>query len=245
MVPKGQEVIRRTSCVFNIDESTVELRFTVTLPARGRTIMGDEACTILATNVPALISASLRYDNFPAKTLLDHIKVVLDQEALRSQLGSRELIAFIGNDSVLPRQSGAASLPMTDPGIVRFKSPPELEVKLVDSAGATVVGMGVPRGTTVLSGGGFHGKSTFLEAIQTSVYNHIPGDGRELIVTDATAVKIRAEDGRSVEHLDISPFISSLPGGKDCSRFSSEVWQACCEFVHRFLKLYLGCQWLD
>ena len=218
----GQEILLRSSCVFDTTQGTVELRFTVTLPARGRTVMGQEAYTILITNLPTLVSSALLYRNLKAQDLALHVKKMLDQQTLRSQLATHGLVAFVGNGSILPRQSGAASLPMNSPDIVRFKAPPELEITLLDSSGSSVMGMGVPRGITVLTGGGFHGKSTLLEAIQMSVYDHIPGDGREAIVADPTAFKIRAEDGRSVSNLDISPFISSLPGGKDSARFSSE-----------------------
>lgn len=219
----GQEVLDRTSCVFQMAQQTVELRFTVSLPARGRTILGQEAYTILVMNLPDLISSTLLYRNLNAQDISKHVKTVLDQAALRSQLPTKNLIAFVANGSLLPRQSGAASLPMTGPNIVRFQSPLELEVALTDSNGSKVIGMGIPKGITVLSGGGFHGKSTLLEAIQMSIYDHVPGDGREKSVTDPSAFKIRAEDGRSVERLDISPFISKLPGDKDCTQFSSEV----------------------
>jgi predicted ABC-class ATPase len=47
------------------------------------------------------------------------------------------------------------------------------------------------------------------------------GDGRELVITDATAVKIRAEDGRFIDHVDISPFIDNLPYDKPTTAFCS------------------------
>ena len=111
---------------------------------------------------------------------------------------------------------------MTGSNGSRFQSPSELAVHLTLLTGKTVSGMGVPHGVTLLTGGGFHGKSTLLEAIELGIYDHIPGDGRELVVTDPTAVKIRAEDGRSVTGLNISPFISSLPGGNSTTHFSTD-----------------------
>ena len=105
---------------------------------------------------------------------------------------------------------------------VPFKSPRECEIALEKADRQTVTGMGIPRGISLLTGGGFHGKSTLLEALELGIYDHIPGDGRELVVTDPTAVKIRAEDGRSVCNVDISPFIYNLPGGKDTKRFSTD-----------------------
>ena len=85
-----------------------------------------------------------------------------------------------------------------------------------------VSGMGVERGITLFVGGGYHGKSTVLQALQDGVYNHIPGDGRELVITDESAFKLRAEDGRSISNVDISPFIGYLPNGKDTKHFSPQ-----------------------
>ena len=53
------------------------------------------------------------------------------------------------------------------------------------------------------------------------MYDHISGDGREYVITDGDAVKIRAEDGRSIKGTDISMFINDLPNGKDTKRFST------------------------
>ena len=78
-----------------------------------------------------------------------------------------------------------------------------------------VTGMGIPEGITVIVGGGYHGKSTLLKALEQGVYNHICGDGREYVVADNSGMKIRAEDGRNVLHTDISMFINHLPAGQD------------------------------
>ncbi|TKA67915.1 hypothetical protein B0A55_09718 [Friedmanniomyces simplex] len=202
----GQEILPRTSAMIDGNES-IELRFTVSLPAAGRTILGQQAYQILGVNL-----AQLQL----------HVQTAENQQSLRHQLAQHDLVAFIANGSILPRASGASETPMNSATVVPFESPKYLKVELTLADGTSVSGMGVARGVTLLTGGGFHGKSTLLEAIQLGVYNHVPGDGRELVVTDPTAVKIRAEDGRSVTSVDISPFISNLPGGKDTKRFSSD-----------------------
>ncbi|KAJ3062119.1 hypothetical protein HDU98_001985, partial [Podochytrium sp. JEL0797] len=53
------------------------------------------------------------------------------------------------------------------------------------------------------------------------VYNHVVGDGREFVVADPLVLKIRAEDGRSITSVDVSPFISNLPFGKDTTTFTT------------------------
>lgn len=216
----GQEIIPRTSALISGNDS-IELRFTVSLPAAGRTVLGQQAYQILAINLVEVVKQSLLHANIDHKRLGDHISSAEAQNSLRSQLEEHGLIAFVANGSILPRASGASQAPMSGPEVVAFKSPKELEISLTTSHGASYTGMGIPKGVTMLTGGGFHGKSTLLEALELGVYSHIPGDGREAIVTDPTAFKIRAEDGRSVNKTDVSPFISTLPGGKDTKSFST------------------------
>lgn len=137
------------------------------------------------------------------------------------QLSQAGLIAFIANGSVLARKSSTSDEPMGYQDAVPFRSPPSLEVILSTPNKGKMRGMGIKKGVTLIVGGGFNGKSTLLKAIETGVYNKIPGDGREFVVSDPGAVKIRAEDGRRVDVVDISPFITSLPYGKETNTFST------------------------
>ena len=83
------------------------------------------------------------------------------------------------------------------------------------------MGGGVREGVALVAGGGFHGKSTLLSALSWGPYDHVPGDGRELVVARGDAVKVRAEDGRSVSGVDISAMIGDLPGGRSTEDFST------------------------
>lgn len=204
----SQEVLPRTSAIINGAE-TIELRFTVALPAAGRTVLGTQAYQILAVNLVELVKHTLLHTNLDAEKLHKHIVSVENQHQLRQQLSDRGLVAFVADGSILPRASGASQAAMKSPDTVSFASPEELKVNFTLADGTTVAGMGIPKGITLLTGGGFHGKSTLLEAIELGVYDHIPGDGREMVVTDPSAMKIRAEDGRSVTGTDISPFVKS------------------------------------
>ena len=107
-------------------------------------------------------------------------------------------------------------------GAVRFKSPSSMRGEIAVPYGNPLTGMFVPKGVTLIVGGGYHGKSTLLEALERGVYDHIGGDGREYVLTDDTAFKIRAEDGRSIKNVDISMFINGLPNGKDTQHFHTE-----------------------
>jgi predicted ABC-class ATPase len=214
-----QEILERSAV--SIDAQGVEVRFTVGLPADGRQILSKEALTIFFQEIPQIIEQTLFYQYYDPSELKMHVEVAEDQDVLKGQLEEKGLVAFIGDRSTLPRRSGIDDRPLTQ-NIVPFSYPPELEVEMVLPNHGRMKGMGIPKGVTLIVGGGFHGKSTLLNAIEKGVYPHIPGDGREYVATLPPAVKIRAEDGRSIKRVDISSFIDPLPQGKDTVRFSTE-----------------------
>jgi len=214
-----QEILERSAV--SIDDQGIEVRFTVGLPADGRRILGKEAAAIFFQEIPKIIETSLFYQHFDPSEAKRHVEVAEDQEAIRGQLEGRGLVAFIGDMSILPRRSGVDDRPLLQ-NAIPFYFPPELEAEIEVPNRGRIKGMGIPKGVTLIVGGGYHGKSTILNAIGRGVYSHLPGDGREYVVTLDSAVKIRAEDGRSVEKVDISPFINNLPQGKDTVRFSTE-----------------------
>lgn len=216
----GQAILERTS--LQIDErGGVVVRFTAGLPASGRRVLGRQASEMLLDDIPGALRRVLA----PATRDLDRMKrhalLVEDSEALRAQLLGRGLVAFIPNGAVLPRRSGVDDRPMAASEAVTFQAPDGLEITLDAPNRGPIRGLGIPRGITLIVGGGYHGKSTLLRAIENGIYDHIEGDGRELVVTDFGAVKIRAEDGRSVTGVDISNFITDLPRGEDTAHFST------------------------
>jgi predicted ABC-class ATPase len=214
-----QEILERSAV--SIDAQGMEVRFTVGLPAEGRRILGKEAVVIFFQEIPQIVEQSLFYRNYDPSETRMHVEVVEDQEAMQGQLEGKGLVAFIGDMSILPRRSGVDDRPLTQ-NVIPFYYPPELEAEMTVPNRGRIKGMGIPKGVTLIAGGGFHGKTTLLSAIEQGVYPHIPGDGRENVATLSSAVKIRAEDGRSIEKVDISPFINHLPQGKDTVKFSTE-----------------------
>ncbi|MFZ5643310.1 MAG: ABC-ATPase domain-containing protein [Bacillota bacterium] len=216
----GQEILDRTAVL--ITAEFIEARFSAGLPARGRTVLGREAAKMLTGIVPEVVEKSLLYKSLRKDDINMHVDLARDQEYLRSSLKEQGLVAFVRNGSILPRESGISDLPLKDQGVVPFQSPPGLEVEFDLPSRGKAAGMGIPRGVTLIVGGGYHGKSTLLRALERGVYNHIPGDGREFVITVENAVKIRSEDGRRVEKVNIGSFISNLPLGQDTSSFSTE-----------------------
>ena len=216
----GQEVLERTACQIQPENGNILLRMEIGFPANGRTINARELEKILFDFVPECVKASLFYKNLDAKRLRRIVDLAEDQEYIRKELPKLGLCAFVANGSVLPRESGISSRPMRD-GIA-FQSPKEQEVTLELPHKGKITGMGIRKGITLIVGGGYHGKSTLLKALELGVYNHIAGDGREYVITDATAVKLRAEDGRSIQKTDISMFINDLPNEKDTTSFCTE-----------------------
>ena len=213
----GQEVFSRTAC--EITEKGITARFFVGFPANGRTINATELEKILFDFLPVCIQKSFFYSSFDAKELQNYIELAEDQEFIRQTLPAKNLCAFIADGSILPRESGISSRPMK--ASIPFTSPDSLRISINLPHKGKITGMGIPKGITLIVGGGYHGKSTLLNALELGVYNHIPGDGREYVITDATAVKLRSEDGRFIKDVDISMFINDLPNKKDTRCFST------------------------
>ena len=214
----GQEILERTAC--QITEEDIILRFTVGFPANGRTINAPELEKILFEFLPLCIQKSLYYKNLSSKTVEETIFLAEDQEYIRQELSKRNLVAFVADHSILPRQSGVSQKPMK--GSVPFISPESLRIDMDLPHKGRIRGMGIPKGITLIAGGGYHGKSTLLNALERGVYNHIAKDGREYVITDSSALKLRSEDGRFIKDVDISLFINDLPNKKDTRCFSTQ-----------------------
>ncbi len=192
----SQAILDRSSMILTDDY--LEVRFFIGLPANERNINGKLAVEMVFEELPKIMTQSLLIKNLDIEALHDHLSVPEDAEYLRNCLESKHLIAFISNGSVLPRESGIDERPLTSANPVRFQSPESMEVSFDLPNRGVITGMGIRQGITLLVGGGYHGKSTVLNAIQYGIYNHIPGDGREFCVTMKEAMKIRASDGRYV-----------------------------------------------
>jgi predicted ABC-class ATPase len=216
----GQQILERTSLV--IDTSgAVTARFRVGLPASGRRALGREAAEMLLAAIPDALRAVLAPATQELERLRQHATLAEDSAALREQLESKGLVSFVPDGAILPRRSGIDDRPLSTEQAIVFMAPQELRVSLRAPNRGDIAGMGIPRGITLIVGGGYHGKSTLLRAIEKGIYDHVGGDGRELAVTLPGALKIRAEDGRSVVCVDISNFIAGLPRGEDTARFST------------------------
>ncbi len=211
-------VLERTAA--RVTPEWVEVRFFAGLPAKGRRISGKEAEEMLIEDIPWAVHRSLFYSSLDPQEVENHVDTVEDAEAIRAQLPELGIVAFIADGSILPRETGVSERPL--PKAVPFLSPPTLAVVVETPHRGKIRGLGIPKGVTLIVGGGYHGKSTLLKALAMGVYPHIPGDGRELVVTDPTAMFVRAEDGRAVACVDISPFISDLPDGTNTRYFSTQ-----------------------
>lgn len=215
----GQEILERTACEIKQD-GTVIVRMEIGFPANGRTINSRELIKILFEFLPGCIKKSLYYSFLNRNDVQKNAELAEDQQFIREQLPKLGLAAFVANGSILPRESGISNRPMKQ--AVAFQSPKSMELSLDLPNYGKITGMGIKQGITLIVGGGYHGKSTLLKALELGVYNHISGDGREYVITDHTAMKIRAEDGRSIKQSDISMFINNLPNGKDTVHFCTQ-----------------------
>lgn len=213
----GQEVLERTACKMNTATGELLIRMEIGFPANGRSINAYELEQILFNLLPSCIYQSFYYPKLNSKELEALIHLAEDRKYIREQLKEAGLIAFVANGSILPRESGISQRPLKN--AVPFVSPASMEVTMDLPYKGSLTGMGIKKGITLIAGGGYHGKSTLLKALELGIYDHVAGDGREFVITDQSAVKVRAEDGRSIRKTDISMFINHLPNHKDTHAF--------------------------
>ena len=217
MANYGQQVLDRSTV--SIDSSRLEVRFQIGLPADNRRIDAGQARAMLFDELPAVVESALIRIDRDLDTAERHVNCIEDQHFLRAQLETRNLIAFIADGSNLARQSGVDDRPLQN--AIRIKAPDSIAVEMPLKHHPPVTGVAFPVGINLIVGGGFHGKSTLLRAIEQGVYDHIPGDGRELVVSESSCFKLHAEDGRAISGVDIRPFIQNLPDARDCSFFTT------------------------
>ena len=216
----GQAVLERSSVIINND--LIEVRFFMGLPARGRKIEIKIAEKMFFEELPKIVESALLRENLDLNRLQQHIDTVEEAESIREQLEPLGLVAFISENTILPRESGTSDKPLAYNKAVSFHTPESLQIEIKLPGGNRIKGMGIPKGVTLIAGGGYHGKSTLLNGIELGIYNHIPGDGREKCLSHSETVKVRAYSGRYVEKVDISTFIRNLPLKKDTTEFSTE-----------------------
>lgn len=216
----GQQILERTACQINDKNGEVTIRLEVGFPANGRTINASELERILFHILPDIVNKTVLFENMNIVELDGVMRLAENQYFIRNKMKVMELTAFIADNSVLPRKSGVSQQPLEN--AVQFKSPESMKIKMDLPDGTIIYGMGIPKGVTLIVGGGYHGKSTLLEALQMGVYDHIAGDGREYVFSDSSSMKIRAEDGRSISQTDISMFINNLPNKMNTKCFSTQ-----------------------
>lgn len=209
----GEEILVRNSLWVggpseNAGKAIVELMLSVDLPGDKRTIDVSSAAEILTSTIPDLLMSLYLNSDADKKEALRYIESLEIREALLAEMQKRNFIAFVPDGAILPRESGASDKPKA--GAIPFTSPEELR-ETFEVCGKKISGMAISKGITIIAGGAYHGKSTLLSALESAVVPHIPGDGREWIVTETSAMRIAAEPGRIVRGTRIAPFVRELP----------------------------------
>ncbi len=219
IAPCGPEILERSSA--RVGSEDFELRIAVRLPARGRTVLGRQAAQIFTEQLPRVLRELFNFsDSAHREDWLAHVHALADHRALQQLLVERNLVGFIADGSRLARASGVSAQPLRSG--VPFTAPASRRQQVELPHAGVVSGLAIPAGITVLEGGGFHGKSTVLTALEQGVYPHVPGDGRELVAALPSAMKVRAADGRPITRVDVSAFINHLPTGSSTTRFSTQ-----------------------
>ena len=221
----GQEILERSSVILRPDEQkegagwVLEIRARLALPAQGRSIQGREASRIVGRDLVRELEEATDLTGERGDRLVRHVAILEDHRALRAAVARNGWVSFLADGAVLPRRSGVSDEPLD--GGVPLQAPDSMAATVELPHAGSVRGTVVEAGVSVIVGGGYHGKSTLLSAIERGVYPHVPGDGRELVATVPDAVKVRAADGRAVTGVDLTPFISHLPAGRDTASFTT------------------------
>ncbi len=217
-IPKPSPRILKRSCC-EVYEEGISFRFFVGLPAKGRRIYGRALREILERKIPGVVREVKDKISELFEKICEHIRLYQDQEYIRRFLQEKGYSCFVRDGAILPRESSLSERPLK--GAKKFKSPESLRIEIKLPSGKKISGMALPKGVSLITGGGYHGKTTLLKAIQEGIYDHVAGDGREYVISLDKTVTIKAEDGRIVSNVDISNVISKLPTGIDTSNFST------------------------
>lgn len=219
-VPKLAPImIRRSSLEVvktGVGRARIVARVHVGLPSRGRRVVSGAAEELLLERLPKAFTSSVSVGE---DKLRRHVETWIEQEHIRARLEDMGLVSFVGDGSILPRRCGGCWEPLED--AVPFESPPSLRVSVDLPTGRSITGMGIRRGLTVVSGPAYHGKTTLIEAVSAGVWNHIPGDGREYVITIRESFVVMSENGRRVTCVDLTPWLSEMPGASNLSCFTT------------------------
>ena len=216
MQPVSPAVQQRNGCTYMEGIKSFRLRIHFQVPLINGTRINGKSSFKGVREILDLISDKVY--GIEKEDLREQICLYVRQLEIRKYLKENHFAAFIANGSILPRKGGT-EIPMEQ--AKPFVSPAGLEVNISLSDGSVLTGMGIRQGVTIITGGGYSGKSTLLDSLEMGIYHHRKGDGREYVITDDTACKIYAEDGRYVQNTDISPFFSHMPGDRNIHSFST------------------------
>ncbi|MBP2133465.1 putative ABC-class ATPase [Methanomicrobium sp. W14] len=144
----------------------------------------------------------------------------LDQKLLRKNLSLAGLVSFIA-DNTLPARTYTRHrgyFRIAGPGKssnVPFVCPLELEPVEMElmASGGSVTGLGIRKKEVfAVTGSNAEGKSTFLQTVRSGCDDHLPGDGREQVVTSGSVMTAESCES-DISGSDISMFFSALPPG--------------------------------
>ncbi len=213
----GQKILPRTSML--VTEEYVEARIYVMLPQRDGRVDGERVRDIFFEELASVVNASLVYCNLDERELTAFVNSMEDADQIRQTLSMRGLLGFVADGSMLARM-GNTDFPDYE-AVTPLRVDSDIQVEMEVPNGGTIKGLGIPAGLTLILGDSYSGRIDLMKALAAGIYNHIPGDGRELAVTVPDAVSVAAEPGRSVQKVDVSLFIKEMEAGSQPAEFST------------------------
>ncbi len=211
----NNKIVRRTGVLYN--NGKFVLKMWCRFPLIGvAAVSGKKSCRLITELLKLL---DVWVENFDVNRLYKKSQIYINQCEIRKYLKDNDYVCFIKNGSILPREK-ENNVSKTD--ATPFQAPSTMEYTIKLKSGEILTGMVIAKGLTVITGGGYSGKTTIIDAIESGIYNHVEGDGREYVITEETALKVYAEDGRVVNNLDMSPFFKQEISEESIEDFSTE-----------------------
>ena len=206
-VNPGPHILPRSA--FVVASDFVEARLSVCLPVKDGKVDADSARRIFFDLLPQIVTDAMIFCYQDAEQIQRFVQVMEDADEIRQSLMQQGLVGFVAEGSS-PSPNGPA---LTIDESIRTEIG-------VPNAG-TLNGLAIPSGVTVVLGDPLSGRHELVAALGDGVYNHIPEDGRSLIVTVPDAVRVCAEPGRPVRNVDLRAFLRDSQAAASVSTASA------------------------
>jgi predicted ABC-class ATPase len=214
----GQKILPRTSVA--VTKEYIDARIRIALPYKvyvsgERLVDGEMARKVFFEDLPEIVSSSIFCCNLDLGAAEEFVNGMEDADRVRQTLATLGLVGFVGEGSLLAREQGSDEPDLSH--IAPFEVADDARTEIDVPNAGKIAGLGIPAGLTVVLGDAANGRKDFMSALAAGVFNHIPGDGRETVITVSDAVQVAVDRDRVVQEVNITPFLTESENGNPAS----------------------------